>query len=283
MRDLIQLFVRSGGFITFFLLECVCLFLIVSFNKTQRGIWLHSAGTYTGAMEKKRNELNQYLNLKTENDRLNTENAQIKAEMENNRMVRLFWRDTFRTVLVDTIGNKSTNLHYRFFPATVINNTVNSFNNYLTIDRGSKDGVRPCMGVLAPDGVVGIVREVTENYSLVLSMLNRQSKISASLKKTGHFGSLIWEGTDPLHATLNDIPKHVTFAAGDTIVTSGFSEIFPKNIMVGIVENSKIEAGSNFFTINVRLSADLSRAQHVFVVDHLFQNQFDTLQTRVGQ
>ncbi len=280
MRDIIQLFVRSGGFITFFLLECVCLFLIVSFNKSQRSIWLHSAGNWSGAVEKKRNNLNQYLALTTENERLNIENARVKAELENNRMITLPWRDTVRTVNVDTMGNRKETLHFRFFPATVINNSVAGFNNFLTIDKGSADGVRPRMGVLSPDGLIGIVREVSKDYALVLSVLNQQSKTSVSLKKTGHFGSLIWEGGDPLHATLNDIPKHVVFAPGDTIVTSGFSEIFPKNITIGTIETSRIEPGSNFFTINVKLAADLSRTRHVYVVDHLFAPQIDSLEQK---
>lgn len=280
MRDIIQLFVRSGGFITFFLLECVCLFLIVSFNKSQRSIWLHSAGNWSGAVEKKRNNLNQYLDLTTENERLNIENARVKAELENNRMLTLPWRDTVRTVLVDTMGGKTTNLHFSFIPAAVINNSVSSFNNFLTINKGAADGVRPRMGVLSQDGLVGIVREVSQNYALVLSVLNQQSKISVALKKTGHFGSLIWEGGNPLHATLKDIPKHVGFVPGDTIVTSGFSEIFPKNICIGTVEKSKIEPGSNFFTIEVKLAADLSATRHVYVVDHLFQQQLDSLQQK---
>ncbi len=280
MREILQLFVRSGGFITFLMLESVCLFLIVSFNKSQRSIWLHSAGQWSGAVEKRRNSFNQYLDLSRQNELLNVENARVKAELENNRMLTLPWRDTVRTVNVDTLGLKTTKLRYSFLPATVINNSVNSFNNFLTIDKGWADGVRPRMGVLTADGVVGIVREVSKNYSLVLSVLNSQSKISVALKKTGHFGSLVWEGGDPLRATLDDIPKHVTFSPGDTVVTSGFSEIFPKEIPVGTIEGSRIEAGSNFFTISVKLMADLSRTRHVYVVDRLFATEIDALESK---
>lgn len=280
MRDLFQLFIRNGGFITFFLLECVCLYLIVSFNKQQKSIWLHSAGTWSGSVEKRRNSFYQYLNLTEENDRLAAENARLKQELENTRTLTLDWRDTVKTVLVDSIRPKKEVLQYSFFPARVLNNSVSSLNNYLTIDKGSRDGVRRGMGVLTGDGVAGIVREVSEQYSLVISLLHSQSKLSASLKKTGHFGSLIWDGKDPIRATLNDIPKHVEFAPGDTIVTSGFSEIFPKNLPVGLVESSRIEPGSNFFTIAVRLTTDLSRVRRVYVVDNIFQSRIDSLQQR---
>jgi rod shape-determining protein MreC len=283
MRDLIQLLIKSGGFLTFVFLEIICLFLVVSFNKKQQSIWLNSAGKYTGSIEKKRNEINQYFDLKGQNQTLAAENARLKNELENNRRVTLMWRDTFRTVLPDTISDKTKVDRYRFFPATVINNSVASFNNFLVIDRGWSDGVRPRMGVITSDGIVGIVRDVDKNYSLVLSILNPQSRVSAMLSKTGHFGSLVWEGEDPKMATLNDIPKHVQFAKGDTVVTSGFSEIFPKDMMIGTIENSRVDAGSNFFTIDVKLNNDLSRVQHVFVVDQIYKPQIDSLNMRANQ
>ncbi len=281
MRDLLQLFVRSGGFITFLLLEVFCFYLIANFNQKQRKIWLHSANTATGAIEKKRNSVSQYFGLEAEADRLAAENARLLAELSKSNSIRIPYRDTVREVKIDTVRGDFVRPLFSFRPAMVINNTVTSANNYLTIDQGAAQGIRPGLGVISPDGVVGIVRDVSKNYSLVLSILNRNSKISAALKKTGHFGSLVWEGNDPKEAILHDIPKHVQFAPGDTVVTSGFSEIFPPGRVVGRVKFSSVEPGSNFYDIAVELTNDLSQARHVYVVDNLFRAEIDSLQAKI--
>jgi rod shape-determining protein MreC len=190
---------------------------------------------------------------------------------------------------VDTAEIKKVNdtIHhqqYSFITAKVINNSVNRRNNYLTLNAGSLQGIKPEMGVISSEGIVGIVKDTSKHFCSVMSFLHKDSKISAKLKKSGYIGSLVWDGYDASRASLKDIALHVQFAKGDTIVTSSYSSIFPEDIMIGRVEDFETKAGDNFYDITIRLSTDFSKLSYVYIVNNVLkeeQQQLEQIQSNV--
>lgn len=178
----------------------------------------------------------------------------------------------------DSLQADSTAPMFTFIAANVVSNSIISANNSLRLDRGAADGVKPHMGVISSDeGLVGIVRETAEHYCRVMSLLHSQSRIKASIRRNGYFGTLAWNGGDPMRMQLEAIPKHAEVAVGDTIQTSGYSQIFPKGILIGKVESAKLGPGENFYTITVKLFNDLSKVQYVYIVDNLMRDEHEEL------
>jgi rod shape-determining protein MreC len=221
-----------------------------------------------------------------EADSLRNENVKLHAELALARMVQVPYRDTFFTIQIDSLFKgdsawvkKTTRPQYRFIAAKAIGNTITSASNWLIINRGSDDGLRPDMGVVTGSGIVGIVRHVGQHFSTVMSVLHRDTKISVSLKKEKALGSLIWEGGDPALMTLKFVPRHFKIIKGDEVVTSGYSEIFPKGVPVGIIEEAPKTDQENqyFWEIKVRLSQDMSSVDNVYVVDNIFYTELDNL------
>ena len=168
-------------------------------------------------------------------------------------------------------------------PAKVVKNSTNSNHNYMILDKGEKDGVVPNSGVVTEHGVVGIVRKVSKNYCVAMSILHRQTKISARIRNKGFFGPLTWKSTDAWMFDLEDIPKHAPVAKTDTVETSGYSSLFPKGIMIGTIEKLSMEPGSNFFSITVRSHQDMSNLQHVYIVKNLLAKEQEQLEEAVLQ
>ena len=162
--------------------------------------------------------------------------------------------------------------------AKVINNSTNRRNNYLTLNKGSKQGVKPEMGVICSDGIVGIVKDVSEHYCSVISFLHKDSRFSARIKKNGYIGSMVWNGYDETHGTLNDIAKHVKVSKGDTIVTSSYSAIFPDGVFIGIVDEVTSTGGNNFQDITVKLSTPFGKLSYVYIISNLYKDEQKALE-----
>jgi rod shape-determining protein MreC len=173
-----------------------------------------------------------------------------------------------KKVVTDTIRKQQ----YTFLTARVVNNSINRRNNYLTLNKGSLQGVQAEMGVICPDGIVGIVKDVSEHFSSVISVLHKDSRISTKIKKNGYIGSLMWEGYNAGYAILKDIPKHVKLAVGDTLVTSQFSAIFPEGIMVGVIDKFDSKPG-DFYLIDVKLSTDFDNLSYVYLVTNVLKEE----------
>jgi rod shape-determining protein MreC len=275
MYNLLSVIVRYSGFITFLLLESVCMYMTVQYNKKQQATYLYSANTFLGAVYQRYDKLMKYSELSSINDSLASENARLYARLGNAKFSEYLVQDS---VLVKDSSSKVIQ-RYTYIGASIINNSISSPNNYITLNRGRKHGVEPGMGVITRRGVVGIVKNVSEEFSQVMSVLHQQSKVSASLSKSDYFGSLVWRKTsDPLRLSLETLPKHADIAVGDTIQTSGFSYIFPSGVPIGTVENYKVEAGSNFYTAQIALFEDLSKLRYVYIVNHLFRKQQENLE-----
>jgi rod shape-determining protein MreC len=162
---------------------------------------------------------------------------------------------------------------YTFVNARVVNNSIGRRNNFITLDKGTSNGVEKDMGVISSSGVVGIVKDVSLHYCTVMSVLHKNTKISTRFKNSNYFGSLVWNGENHREATFLEIAKHVKFKTGDTLVTTVYSSIFPEGIMVGVVKSWELKPGDNFYKINVKLSTNFANLSHVYIVDNLMKRE----------
>lgn len=289
MRALFLLFFRNGGFVTFVLVEALCFWLIVEFNERQNTIWAHSMSLLSGDISTRRQNVADYFSLNLQRDSLAAENARLQEQLANERYLRLqrAYSDTLRngalrdsnTIRPDSMRLKQARPQFQFIPARIIGNAIGGANNFITLNRGSRDGLMPDMAVISRNGIVGIVRHVTTKYAYAMSVLHRQIKISAKLKNYNAFGSLVWEGENPGIMTLRYIPKHFIIHPGDTILTSGYSQMFPTDIMIGTVaENPKPDIENPYFlTILIQLRQDMTTAEEVYVVKNLHAVELDSL------
>lgn len=264
MRNLLNFLYRHHAFILFLLLELLCFTLIFRYNSFQRVRFLNSSNMVAGWAYKNYHSAEEFIALKKINDRLATENANLRS--------RLLSIKEDQAVSALPFYPDSSEL-YRLIAAKVINNSVNKQYNYITLDKGSENGIEPDMGIICPEGVVGVVVSVGERYSTALSLLNNRWSVNAKLAKSNHFGPLHWEGINPYVAILNEIPYHVKVEPEDEVVTSGFSTIFPEGILIGKVVRVEHEKGDNFQKIWVQLSTDFRGLYYVDVIDNTEKNE----------
>lgn len=265
MRDLLLLFLRFGGFLLFVVLEVLSFFLIVQYNQDQRAIFDNSWANFTAGTDRMISQAENYASLGKTNDSLAVEKARLMKEVAYYKAVlERLRQDTLRAPLLDSLEIDTV---FRFLPAAVISNSVHDHHNYIVLDKGSLDGITPNMGVILDNGIVGVVRTVGPRHALVMSVLHRQSKFSASIKGTHYFGSLRWEEKDYRKLLLENVPKHANPAIGDTIETSGYSLVFPHGVPIGTIESvDEGDGGSDTYQVQVVLFADLANLEHVFVV-----------------
>lgn len=265
MLNLVRFIWKYSNFFLFLLLEIFCFYLIFQNTHYQKSRFVSSSNKVAGNVYTSVNSARGYLNLKTENEQLARENAILHTTSK----AAFLKIKTSEVAVNDTILKQQ----YLFVTARVVNNSVNKRNNYLTLNIGSNRGIKPEMAVISSTGIVGITKAVSENFSSVLSVLNKDAKISAKIKKNNYFGSLSWEGGDYKLGTLTDIPTHVKILKGDTIVTNAYSAIFPENILIGFIDGYEIKPGDNFYTIAVRFSTNFKNVNHVFVVKNLLKEE----------
>ncbi len=274
MRNLIIFIRRYFNFFLFLVLEIICLSLVFTYNNYQRTSYLNSSNKICGYLFDKAHGIREYFHLRTINDSLSSQNAQLL-----NRLPSAFSRpDTASGIQRDSLGQRQ----FVYYPARVVNNSVTRVLNYITIHRGRDQGIQPGMGVIGPQGVVGIVRNVSANYAIVLSLLNKEARISALLPRSGNFGSVMWDiqPPDPRFGSLLDIPKNIPVYKGDTVVTSGYSAIFPPGLTIGYVETVETVSSGNFYQIKLRFATDFQSLQYVYVIKNLNAGEQKSLEEK---
>lgn len=279
MYSIFNFVLRYSGIILFVVLESVCMYIAVQYNKKQQDVYNSSANIISGGLYQQYDRLARYWRLQSISDSLATDNAQLYAQLANAKYSNYIRRDSLKSR--DSLNQIVQ--QYTYIAAAVVNNSISNYNNYLTIDKGSLHGIKTGMGVITPQGVIGIVKNVTEHYAQVMSVLHQQSKVSASIKKSKYFGTLAWRGRDPLHINLDAIPKHATIAIGDTVQTSGYSNIFPEGVPIGKIEKFDVDGSGNFFTIQVILFEDVARLRYVYIVDHLMHKELEILEQSIKE
>jgi rod shape-determining protein MreC len=265
MRNLINFFWRHSNFLLFIVLEAFSILLVVNNNGYQKSVAFGWAIEQTGKTQTIYNSLWEYFNLKKVNKELARENARYRSMAPSAFLIT----DTLVHFKKDTLYRQQ----YQMLSAQVISNTTNTATNYLQLDKGKLQGVDKDMAVVSPSGVVGIVVNASQNFSWVMSLLNKETRISARLKKNGQIGTIAWEGGSYLSATMKDIPTHVRITKGDTVVTSGYSHIFPQGELIGVVNYAEIKPGEHFYSINIKLAVDFNSLGHVYVIKNMLREE----------
>ena len=256
MQQIFNFIYKNSNRLLFLLLLGISLFLSIQSHSYHRSRIISSANFLSGGVYERINNVSEYLNLRTQNDALAQENAKLRSLLFDKK-------DTSAISKIDSIkGIKPDDI----IVSKVIHNTFNTQENYLTLNSGSLQGVKSDMGVINSLGIVGIIDNTSNNYSTVISILNTKSQINAKLKKSGHFGSLKWNGKNAGFVQLIDIPRLAAIRKGDTIVTGGQSVIFPENINIGTVDKIFIDNQTNYYTLNIKLFNDMTNLGHVYIL-----------------
>ena len=262
MNSVFQLFIKYGVHLVFIVLEFICFYFIINYNRVQNEIFWNSSNVYIGRLATSTNRIRQYFNIKVVNDSLQRENANL---IEN--LIRIEYINK-EIPLLDSAFSQ-----YSVIPATVCNNTFHLVNNHITLCKGRREGIKPNMGVISEKGVVGIVRNVSDNFAHVISILHSQTRISCSVLSRKTHGNLVWRNMDPQRMILESVPKHQYIALGDTIATSGYSTIFPRGIKVGRIEKFEVVPGSNSYEITVKLFQNVPSIQHAYVIKNILADE----------
>ena len=258
MQTLLKILLRYSNFLVFIALE-VAAFLLISMNNAYpRSSILSTANDFVAWQHAQISEINSYFGLKRQNEQLAAENAALRNQ-------------------ISSMESTENDAPIRYENAKVVQMTTDRLHNYLTINRGAKDGIQRGQGVRNEDGAVGIVRTVGRNYSVVQPLINTQTNLSCRFAKNDYIGTLQWDGKDSRFALLADVASHMVVNPGDTIITSGLSPVFPEGIPVGIVENSTLKEGDSYYTIRVRLHTNFKRLKYVEVIQNAHQNELEEL------
>lgn len=263
MRVIFDWIDRNLHTLTFVLLECVSFVLLFQFNSYHGSLWFTSANSVVSTIRGWEAEAISYVHLGTENRILTERNVILQIQLSRLReQLKEATRDSSLTERL--MAERLDSL--RMLDARVIGNSITKRDNFITIDRGSRDGVRPEMGVVTGTGVVGIVSQVSGHSALVIPVLNSKCRISCRLRGSGYFGYLHWGGGSPLIALLNDIPRHAVLKKGDAVETSGYSSSFPEGIFVGRILQVRNSSDGQSYEPVIVLSADLAKVRNVSVI-----------------
>ncbi|MBI3500864.1 MAG: rod shape-determining protein MreC [Bacteroidetes bacterium] len=270
MRNLILFLTRNYYILLFLFLESLSLFLVFQNNHFQRAHFLNSSNAIAGNMYEAYSGVTEYFSLKEQNKKLAEENITLRNQLRES-----FSNELKAPIFVNDSLHKK---QFMYLSAKVVNNSTNRGKNFLTLNIGSAQGVKTEMGVISPDGIVGIVRDVSENFCTVMSVLHESTRIPVNIKKFGENSILTWDGVDEWHAYMERIPSHLEIAKGDTIITSSYSSIFPEGIMVGYIEDFEKIAGNTFYNVTIKLSTDFNRLKYVTVVNNLMKAEQTNLE-----
>jgi len=273
MGNLLRFLLRYQVLFLFLLFEIFSFVLLVNNSLFQRAKVVSYTSDMTNVLNGHITSFMQYLHLKEENTSLSDENAKLKNQLD--------WYLSKDTLVKAASLDTTHGLRYSYTMAEVVNNSTSKQHNYITLNRGTVHGIRPEMGVMSSNGIVGVVLSTSKNYSVVVSMLNLNFRVSARLKRTGYFGSLSWDGKDARYMNLSDIPQQAKIKAGDTVETSGYSTIFPEGVFVGVVESYKVQGG-NFFQLKVNLKNNFKNLRYVHIISDFRKKEKETLESAVS-
>lgn len=265
MQSLLKFIQKYSNFLIFFILEVVAFLLLTNYNEYPKSSVLSTSNAIVAFNYKIANDVVSYFRLSSVNNQLQEENATLRnqiAELQN--------------LIEDSVEQSEytySHLDYTCIPAKVIQLSTNKQHNFLTINKGLRDRVYKGMGVRNNEGIVGIVTTVSNNFAVVIPVINTNCRISAKFLKNGYYGTIEWDGKDYRYAKLTDIASHLLVEVGDTIVTSGLSPVFPEDIPLAIVEKAELKEGDSYYTIKVRLQTDFRKLNYVQLIDNHTHNE----------
>lgn len=266
MRNLIDFILKHHAWIFFIIYVVLSCILLFRSNPYQRSLYFGSSNVVVAKVYEVTDAVAGYFGLRKVNEKLLQQNGVL--EMENMMLRRRLLQYGYAATADSLAAHDTLLQNYDFVMARVINNSVSRLDNYITLDKGSADGIAPEMAVVDANGIVGIVNVVNEHNAVAISVLNTKLRVSCKVKNTDCFGSLTWDGRNPRFAVLEEMPRHVKFQPGDTIVTSGYSAVFPDGIMVGTIHDYAKQKDDNFYAMQIKLSTDFSQLGDVRVISN---------------
>jgi rod shape-determining protein MreC len=256
MQQIFNFIYKNSYRMLFLLLLVISLTLVIQSHSFHKSKVISSANFLSGGVYEKLNNITEYINLKTQNDELAKENARLKSLLYNTT-------DTLNKVNFDSLVGETK---IKLITSKVIKNSYSLQDNYLTLNTGSAEGVKQDMGVINSLGIVGIIENTSKNYATVLSVLSKKSQLNAKIKKSGHFGTLSWNGKNTGFVQLIDVPRLAQVKKGDTIVTGQQSTYFPENLNIGTIERVYIDNQTNYYTLDIRLFNDMTSLGYVYII-----------------
>lgn len=281
MQSILNFLVKHNHWFLFILFEGISFMLIIQFNYYQGAKFFTSVNSIAGGMFNAITDMEQYFSLRTQNEELLAHNNILTSEVVELRHQIAEMRQN--AILNNDTLVKNYSSGFKFNTANIVNNSLNSLNNFIVINKGESEGVKAEMGVFCDKGVVGIIYLTSKHYSLVLPLLNNKSNISCRIKGNNEFSTLQWDGKDIRYSHLVDLPKYTGFEYGDTVVTSGFSSIFPADIPVGTVETLEESQDGMFYRAKVKLFADFGSLSSVFIVGNNGHSEQKELESKIPQ
>ena len=271
MKNLFLFFGRTKFFLFFIFIQLIAFYIIRRNSSYQQSSILNSSSSIVGWMYQQKNSIGNYFSLQRENEILKEQNALLKQESFNNYSI------VSNNEIV--IKDRKYRRQYLYQPSVIIQNSVNSKKNILTVNGGKDKSLMPEMGVLSSKGIVGFTLNVSSHYSTVMSVMNNDFRIPVQPKNDSCIGILSWDEGDKINqVSIKGIPSYFNISIGDTIVTQGGSGIFPKGELVGVVTDVKEEAGNNNHLIKVSTAVDFNAINHIFIVKNIYQEELDSLQ-----
>ncbi len=274
MKNLLDFFIKHSSWFVFTFYAIVSMMMLFQTNPYQQSVYLSSANVVTSSVYNAFGSVSSYLNLRDINEDLQERNALLEMEVTNlrNQVYDL------RLQLEDSAIVSNGEQQFDFILAHVISNSISQANNYITINRGSEEGIQPEMGVVDQNGVVGMVNVVGKHSARIISLLNPNLRLSCKLKNSEYFGSMVWDGKSPEYAVLQELPKHVVYHKGDTIVTSGYSAVFPEGIIVGVVAGNDNGLNDNFISLRIKLTTNFSQLSTVRALKNTKHDELEALE-----
>lgn len=269
MQSILLFLYRIRALLLFIFLEAVAIWLIVSFNSQQGSVFFNSSNQLSGTVLGYRSGVVDYFSLSSVNRNLMEKNAELLAELQQ-------FKNPPDSVFIP-LDSTLIRGDVQFKGAKVINNSIRLSQNFITLNKGSLQGLKEGMGVFNEEGVVGRVKGVSENFATVISLLHTDLLISSKIKSTEVFGSTKWDGLDSKKAKLLYIPRHVDIKVGDQVVTSGYNAVFPEGISIGTILEVSQGADTNYLDITIELTTDFTRISYVYLVDNYKVVELDSL------
>ncbi|MCQ2203140.1 MAG: rod shape-determining protein MreC [Bacteroidales bacterium] len=275
MRNFFYFLARHATFLFFLILEGLCLLLVFNFNDYHKTALLSSSNAICSSYYSAQDGVSHYFHLGSANEQLVEENAQLRNQISLLKQQLELLKDTGNVkLLADSIQK------YHYIAAHVINSSTNRSRNYLTIDKGTKNGIQRDMFVINGSGVVGLVSAVSTHYATILPLVNTSMHLSVKLAHTNYRGQLIWNGVSPKYALMVDVPEHAAVAVGDSIVTSGSSSFFPEGILVGQIDEVNMDKNGGFYRLNIQLATDFNSVYDVEVIENKQQTEQRLLESK---
>lgn len=273
MRNLLDFLIKYNYWFLFILLEVASFVLLFKYNNYQHSIFFTSANIVSGNIYELSSNVVSYFNLQSVNNDLLDRNVYLEQQLASIRKQERIEGNSF--------SKHDSLMNYKLYKAYVINNSLTQANNFITLNKGSVDGIKPEMGVIDGNGVVGIVYKTSSHYSIAISLLNGLSNLSCKIRGSQYFGHLKWKPGDAQYAYLENLPRHARFSLGDTIVTSGYSAVFPEGLMVGTVEDMLDSDDGLSYMLKIKLASNFGTLGNVRVIENLNQREQRDLENSI--